>query len=332
MKILIIRLSSIGDIVLTTPVVRCLKQQTSATLHFLCKQSMKAVVETNPHIDSIHTFRKHDPGLLERLKAENFDFVVDLQKNHVSRRLTRRLSVPHATFPKWNFRKLLLVVFKWNLLPDKHIVDRYFEAVSALNVRNDQQGLDFYVDADDERELAAFALPQAYVAVAVGSRHATKQLPADMLENIVAQSKLPMVLLGDTADDTTASALHARYPEKTYNLCGRLSLRASAACVAHAQTVLTGDTGLMHIAAAFHRRILSVWGNTVPAFGMYPYLPQDSEKSILLENTHCCCRPCSKLGYARCPLKHFRCMRGIPVQDIVHSLNAYEPQSTEHRH
>lgn len=326
MKILIIRLSSIGDIVLTTPVVRCLKQQTSATLHYLCKASMKAVVETNPHIDSIHTYRKHDPGLWKRLESEHFDFVVDLQGNCISKRLCRRLSVPHAAFPKCNFRKLLLVLFKWNVMPERHIVDRYFDAVSALGVKNDLQGLEFFVDAEDEQELAAAALPPAYVAVAVGSRHGTKQLPQDMLESVVAQSRLPMALLGDASDAVVGETIHSRYPEKTYNLCGRLSLRASAACVAHAQTVLAGDTGLMHIAAAFHKRIVSVWGNTVPAFGMYPYLPQHQELSILMENRHCRCRPCSKLGFRRCPLKHFRCMRDIPMQDIIHQLNANESE------
>ena len=130
MKILVIRFSSIGDIVLTTPVIRCLKQQLpAAVIHFLCKPAMKPVVETNPHIDNIHIFRKGDSTLAQRLRDEEYDYVVDLQKNRFSRRLCRRMHVPYSSFPKLNFRKFLLVLFKGNLMPRLHIVDRYFRAV-----------------------------------------------------------------------------------------------------------------------------------------------------------------------------------------------------------
>lgn len=322
MKILIIRLSSIGDIVLTTPIIRCLKKQLpSAELHFLCKPGMKVVVETNPYIDNVHTFRKDDASLIRRLREESFDYVVDLQKNSRSRRICRRLHRPHTTFPKLNLRKLLLVVFKWNCMPDIHIVDRYFRAVARLGVQNDGLGLDFFTEEKDRQELSCFPLPETYVALAVGSQHATKRLPLEKLDEIIVGSRLPVVLLGDSRDALLAEKLEVRYPRHCLNLCGKLSLRASAACVAGAHTVLTGDTGLMHIAAAFGKRIISVWGNTVPALGMYPYIPQHPENSLIIENKDCPCRPCSKLGHTHCPHKHFRCMNGIPSGRIINLLN-----------
>ena len=322
MKILVIRFSSIGDLVLTTPVIRCIRRQLPAVeLHFLCKNGLKPVMETNPHIDRLHTFRKEDPSLVQRLLSEQFDYVVDLQKNRHSRRICRRLQVPYSTFPKLNFRKFLLVAFKWNLMPDLHVVDRYFRAVERLGVKNDGQGLDFCIKDADFRELEAFALPEKYVAVAVGSRHATKQMPAEMLEAVALKSRLPLVFLGDGKDAAIVACIAQRLPERTLNLCGKLSLRASAACLSRAETLLTGDTGLMHIAAALQKRVVSVWGNTVPAFGMYPYMPQHPERSMLVENSRCRCRPCSKLGFERCPLRHFSCMRGIPAERIVDLIN-----------
>lgn len=322
MKILIIRLSSIGDVVLTTPVIRCLKRQLpSAELHFLCKPGMRAVVETNPYVDDVHTFRKDDASLVRRLRDEDFDYVVDLQKNRRSRRICRRLHRPYAAFPKLNLRKLLLVLFKWNCMPDVHIVDRYFRAVARLGVKNDGLGLDFFTEEKDVQELKRFPLPEAYVALAVGSQHATKQLPFEKMDEIIGGSRLPVVLLGDSRDALIAGRLQARHSGHCLNLCGQLSLRASAACVAGAHTVLTGDTGLMHIAAAFGKRTVSVWGNTVPALGMYPYMPRHPENALIVENKDCPCRPCSKLGHARCPHEHFRCMNGIPAARIINLLN-----------
>lgn len=315
-------MSSIGDVVLTSPVVRCLKKQLpSVELHFLCKPGMKAVVETNPYIDDVHTFRKDDASLTRRLREETFDYVVDLQKNHYSRRICRQLRLPHATFPKLNLRKLLLVLFKCNCMPDVHIVDRYFRAVERLGVKNDGKGLDFFTEEKDVQELGMFPLPETYIAMAVGSQHATKQIPFEKMDEIIGGSRLPLVLLGDSRDALLAEKLQARYPEHCLNLCGKLSLRASAACVAGAHLVLTGDTGLMHIASAFNKRIVSVWGNTVPDLGMYPYMPLHPENSIIIENTSCACRPCSKLGHSRCPQKHFRCMTDIPSGRIINILN-----------
>jgi len=325
MKILVIRLSSIGDIVLATPVIRCLKRQLpAAEIHFLCKISMKPVVETNPYIDNIHTFRKDDRTLLQRLRDEEYDYVVDLQKSRISIRLCRRLKLPHSSFPKLNFRKFLLVAFKLDLMPRLHIADRYFRAVERLGVKNDGAGLDFFVTGGDYQELSLFPLPEKYVAVAVGSRHATKQIPAETLEAIAEKCRLPLVFLGDSGDAGIVADIVLRFPDHTINMCGKLSLRASAACVARSEVLLTGDTGLMHIAAALHKRTVSVWGNTVPAFGMYPYQPQNPKNCIVVENGRCHCRPCSKLGFAHCPLQHFRCMRGIQPARIIELLNQSE--------
>jgi len=95
----------------------------------------------------------------------------------------------------------------------------------------------------------------------------------------------------------------------TINTCGKYSILQSASLVQQAKMVITHDTGMMHIAAAFQQKIYSVWGNTVPEFGMYPYLESKQSKRIEVKGLNC--RPCSKIGYDKCPKGHFKCMQEI---------------------
>ncbi len=322
MKILIIRLSSIGDIVLTTPVVRCLaKQLKDVELHYVCKPMYADLLKNNPYINHVHVFDKKDKKSLKKLINNQFDYIIDLQRNFYSRKISRKLGATRTSFPKMNLKKWILVNFKINLMPDIHVVERYFEEVKHLNVSSDGEGLDYFISDAEKQEFSTLDLPSNYVAVALGSKHKTKQIPQDKLLSICKEIHLPLVLLGDHNDKTIAEFLQANLKEKVYNLCGKLSLTLSAACVQHAECILTGDTGLMHIASAFQQKIVSVWGNTVPAFGMYPYMPKHREKYVIIENKELYCRPCSKLGHKQCPLGHFKCMNDVSTEEIVKHIN-----------
>ena len=322
MKILVIRLSSIGDIVLTTPIVRCLyHQKQDVKIHYLCKPSYLNILQSNPYINQVHVFDKQDTQLISSLCSEKFDYIVDLQNNKYSRRLCRQMNVLHATFPKLNLRKWILVNFKINLMPDKHVVDRYFEALKPVGVINDGKGLDYFLTELQRHDFTDLHLPEVYIAIAVGSKHITKQMPKDKLLSICEKISIPIVFLGDENDEETAKFIINRLDKPMYNLCGKLTLSLSAACIEKASHVLTGDTGLMHIAAAFNKRIISVWGNTVPAFGMYPYMPENKNRYVIIEKKKLYCRPCSKLGFKRCPHGHFKCMRDLMVEEIVKHIN-----------
>ena len=322
-KILIIRFSSIGDVVLTTPIVRCVKKQIPASeIHFLCKPEYENLVETNPYIQTIHLFDKENPYFWKKLQTENFDYIVDLQNNHRSRKLCRKLKVPSAHFPKLNIQKWLLVNLKINKLPNIHVVDRYFLATQLLPVpvKNDCQGLDFFIDDKDYEKINTYHIPHPFVAISMGSQHKTKQLPLSLLVEICKKINQHIVLLGGEKDIEPANYICSQVGKNSTNLCGKLSLRESAACMKLSEILLTGDTGLMHIAAALNKPIVSVWGNTVPAFGMYPYMPQHPENYHIIENATLRCRPCSKLGFEKCPRKHFKCMNDIDVEEIVRKL------------
>ena len=343
-KILVIRFSSIGDIVLTTPVIRCLKNQLQEVeIHVLTKKKFSNLYKTNPYIDKVFEYDTSLRDNISELKQENYSFVVDLQKNKRSVRVTRSLSCPHDSFPKLNLRKFLLSTFKINIMPDIHIVDRYFKAVEKLGVKNDLQGLDFFISERNNypmKELPA-DFQNGYHAFVIGGTYKTKILPAVKVAEVINKINKPVVLLGGPDDVERAEEIISLVNKTTsqranklssdsqilrfsdsqiLNLVGKINLEQSASLVKNAESVLTNDTGLMHIAAAFHKNIVSVWGNTVPELGMYPYLPKEPKRCHIVECKDVRCRPCSKLGFKECPKKQFRCMMEIDVERIVDSL------------
>ncbi len=320
MKILIIRFSSIGDVVLTTPVIRCCKQQLKdSQIHFLTKAAFKSTLEHNPNIDELITFEKDFKEVLPQLKKENYDFVIDLHNNLRSTRLKLALGKKSSTFNKLNIKKWLAVNLKSKTaLPDVHIVQRYLEATTPLGVKDDGKGLDYFTSEKDSVDLTSIdqSLKNGYVALVVGGSYYTKKIPANKLTEICNASVLPVVLMGGKEDLSIAEQVISK-TKNTFNVCGKFSLNQSASVIQQSSYVVTSDTGLMHIAAAFGKKIFSLWGNTIPEFGMYPYKPGDGSKILEVENLKC--RPCSKLGFSKCPRGHFKCMNEIDVSGIVRS-------------
>lgn len=325
-KILIIRFSSIGDIVLTTPIIRCVKQQVpGAKVHFLVKKNNATILESNPHIDKVHLFEGDSDAIIKELKAEYFDFVADLQKNHRSRKLVKKLGCTHETFPKCNVKKAVLVGTKMNFLPEKHIVDRYFEAVAPLSVHNDGQGLDYFIPEEEKFDIQDLpaGFEEGYIAVAVGAKHATKRIPVEKIIEIGNLLYKPMILLGDRNDFGAGEEIATQMNGKAFNACGKYSLNTTASIVEQSDCVLTADTGIMHIAAALHKPITSLWGNTVPELGMYPYTAPNAPECRIFEIPYLKCRPCSKLGFDKCPLKHFKCMNLISSYEVADWINQF---------
>ena len=322
-KILIIRFSSIGDIVLTTPVIRCVKQQVpGAEVHFVTKEIFSEVLAGNPYIDRLHTFRSSVTEVLKQLRSEKFDVVIDLHRNIRTLQLKQFLRVKNTlVFNKINFQKFVAVRFKaLGILPHKHIVDRFFEAIAPLHVKSDRKGLDFYIQPKDEVNMPALFFKDEhvkYIALVVGGSYNTKKIPLEKLEQICRNAPMPVVLLGGAGDKDIAGKLKSMFPA-VINGCGNFNIGQSASVIKQAEWIITSDTGLMHIAAAFHKKIISVWGNTIPDFGMSPYKPR--HENITLEIQHLKCRPCSKLGFKKCPQGHFRCMLDIDY-DFIRELH-----------
>jgi ADP-heptose:LPS heptosyltransferase len=316
-KILIVRFSSIGDIVLTTPVVRCLKLQTGAEIHFLTKRNYQTVIQSNPYIDKVWTIDKTVSEIKMALKNENFDLIIDLHKNLRTLHLRLMLNVKTLAFDKLNFQKWLMVNFKINRLPKKHIVDRNLETVKSLGVTNDGKGLDYFIPKKDNVDITTFEgqfiTPnlQPITAFAIGAAHATKRLPTEKIIDFCKKINGRVILLGGKEDAENGEKIAQESGSHVVNLCGKLNLNQSASVLQQADKVISHDTGLMHIAAAFQKEIISIWGNTIPEFGMYPYV--DEAKFKILEVKGLGCRPCSKIGHGQCPKGHFDCMNKLVI-------------------
>ncbi len=324
-KILFIRFSSIGDIVLTTPLIRCLKTQLPhVEIHYLTKKKFETVLAANPYIDCLHTIDEKVAEVIPLLRKENFDQIIDLHKNFRSYGVRLQLLKPTSSFSKLNFKKWMLVHLKIDRLPKIHIVDRYFKSLSKFSIKNDGEGLDYFIREDDQLSLTN--LPEKYrngfIGVVIGGMHFTKILPSVKLIELIKKIEKPVILLGGPEDINRGEEIRMAVNGPVLNYCGKYSLNQSASLVSLAEKIVTNDTGLMHIAAAFNKEILSVWGNTIPDFGMYPYLPEKNpKKSHLFQVEGLSCRPCSKIGYNECPKSHFDCMNKQDVNKMAKILN-----------
>ncbi|MBT3207024.1 MAG: glycosyltransferase family 9 protein [Bacteroidetes bacterium] len=317
-KFLIIRFSSIGDIVLTTPVVRAIKNQVEgAEIHYFVKPQFKDVLAANPYIDEIVCLEKNLTEQLKSMKFKHYDYIIDLHKNIRSYSVKNTLKTIAFSFDKLNFEKWLIVNFKIDKLAETHIVDRYIESLKVFDIKNDNKGLDYFIPEKDNVNLSSLPneFQKNYIAFAIGANHSTKRLPTEKIIEIIKKIGKPIILLGGPSEFDTAEIILAESGKIVYNGCNEFNINQSASIVQQAKLVITHDTGIMHIAAAFRKTIISVWGNTIPKFGMYPYFPDDKSEIIEVENLKC--RPCSKIGFSRCPKKHFKCMNEIDVDRIV---------------
>jgi len=321
-RLLFVRFSSFGDIVLTTPVVRCAKEQWhgEVEIHYLTKKQYGFLLEHNPHVHTVHTIERSTNEIIENLRALQFDYVIDLHHNARSFFLKRKLGMLSFAFEKLNFEKWLLVNTGINRLPKVHIVDRYLATLSAFKIINDQQGLDYFIPAKDE--VQPDDLPEifrsGYVAFVIGGQYRGKKLPPEKIARICSEIKRPVVLLGGPEDATAAEIIQKLTTGNVWSAAGKFNFNQSASILKQSVAVITHDTGLMHVAAAFKKPIISVWGGTIPGFGMYPYLP--GQPSFEVESKHLKKRPCSKLGN-RCKYAPCRCMDEIDEQEVLKDLN-----------
>ena len=312
MKILITRFSSIGDIVLTFPILRCLKIQVpSSEIHYATKIQFKELVTASEYIDRQYFLQNSLKDLIKELRKENYDVIIDLHNNLRTHQISSALGLKTLRFPKLNFKKWLLVNLKVNKMPNLHLVDRYFQAVKTLGVVNDAKSNTFFISTENEIEIKKqFNLsPKSYIAVVIGAQFATKRIPLDKLIEILSGINYPMVLIGGKTDKNVADEVCKNLVEKEiYSACGDFNILQSASIVKQSKGVLTNDTGMMHIASCFSLPITTVCGNTSSAFGMSVYNPENNPEIFNFEVQDLACRPCSKIGFQRCPKGHFKCM------------------------
>ena len=323
MKILIIRFSSIGDIVLTSPIIRCVKKQiANAEVHYLTKNSYSSLITNNPYVDKIHTLNDNNfSRLVADLKNENYDLVIDLHKNIRTLKIKRAIKSKWLSFNKLNLKKWLFVNFKIDLLPESHIIDRYLDGLKSINIKNDNLGVEYYFPNQISLDLNQYNIHKnQYVVISLGATYYTKQIPNNIILSLIKRlNDTPIVLIGagETDVEKANHIISNTHHKKLINLCNLLSIDESAYMIKNAKTIITGDTGMMHIASCFDLRIVTLWGNTHPKFGMYANVQTEQVQNYLINLS---CHPCSKLGSDNCPRGHFNCMNMQDTEKIVHSL------------
>jgi heptosyltransferase-2 len=330
MRILVVRFSSIGDIVLTTPVFRLLKTHfPDAEIHWVTKTSFASVLEGNPYID--RTWKWDNDQDRKVLRGTSFDFVVDLQKNARSRQVKWMFfGTPHVTISKQNFKKILWVLFKqhrirkwpWlsKTLTTRSFTDRCIDVLGVFGISNDHKGLDFSVDSTTEDEVVTKLNGlNRFACFSMGGSFFTKRLPLQKWQQLLVGLNSHVVLIGGKSDAEEAIKLQNMIHSdllghgfQVLNLVGELNLKESAVVIQFSNAVYTGDTGMLHISAALGKEVKLFWGNTIPEFGMEPPMKMGG-KLMQFEVEGLNCRPCSKLGFDACPKGHFGCMNNLQI-------------------
>ena len=327
-KILVIRFSSIGDIVLASPVMRCLKRQLAdAEVHFVTKSSFRMVTEHSPYIDKFFYFEEDLTVLIQDLKKENYDYVIDLHDNIRSNRIRRALKKKSYTINKLSIEKFILTNFNINLMPGRHITLRSLDTVAALGVVDDGLGLDYFIPPDQqvtEKDIPTSHLA-GFVAVVIGANHFTKKLPVHKLQELCYKIEHPIILLGGKEDQAAGAQIASVDPVKIYNACGKFSLHESADLVRRSKLVVSHDTGMQYIACAFQKPVLAIWGGTSPKLDVEPYYGSAYTQTgtPIYENIllNLRCQPCSRFGSKACPLEHFNCMEKQDIDALVSKVH-----------
>lgn len=335
---LIIRLSSMGDILLTTPLIRALrKKYPSSRIDFVIKMQFADCLTENHYLDNLYLFDSSSDGLCrfrKKLAYNRYDTVIDLHGNFRSLYLRQGLGANEiCTFRKHKTKRYLLVHFGLNLYKNpRPVYLRYIDSVKSHGIEYDGQGLDFFISKEAQEgvrhrlEQLNFDFSPRAIALAPGASFETKRWPAERFAEIAArlQSSLDcrIVIVGGSGDTAIADQISEACPQPVVNFAGKLSIMETAAAISFCRLVVSNDSGLMHLANALKKPTLSIFGPTTRELGFFP-LP---ELSRVIENTNIPCRPCTHMGRHKCPKKHFDCMRSISVESVYSAIvDSLEP-------
>lgn len=327
MKFLIIRFSSIGDIVLTSPVITAIKSHfPDAEIHFLTKKIFTDLLIHHPKITKIWAYEKGNlSALLKKLQRQNFDFVIDLHNNLRSHWVAFWLNKKTVTFHKENWKKWKMVFLKSKIIIPP-VVDRYLWTLQSLNIPIQRHlKLEYYTGEESDYQainiLNNHAIETPFLCIVLSATHFTKKWPKEYYAQLIANISYPVILLGgkNEIEDSLWIENQLKNQKNVLNLCGKTSLNVSAAILKKSAWVITHDTGFMHIGCAFQKKMIVLWGNTSPEIGFSPYNnPQAINISMDLA-----CKPCSKLGLHQCPKGHFHCMKKITPHLVLEKLNLF---------
>ncbi|WP_425392645.1 glycosyltransferase family 9 protein [Ekhidna sp.] len=321
MNILLIQSGSLENALLITPIIRSLKTELDAKIHLLSDGNHRVLFEENPYLDHFHQLEQGKKAI----KGLEFEWVFDFHNSLKTKIIRLGVGKNTKAFKSQKFRQWLYSKTKINLLSKKHLVDRYFDLIAPLGAKPDQLGLDFYIPEKDEveKDWLPGSHHEGYAAVVLSASHSTRKLPVNRLIELCDRINKPIVLIGNKDDTSQANEIEAFFKRGTeaeeeaienlnknaiiFNACGKFNFNQSASLINQANWVFSHDNVMMHIAASFKKKLYTIWGNTTPLFGKYPYRAQFT----IFENNKLRCRPCSSKGFTNCPKGHFKCMNDL---------------------
>lgn len=331
-NILAVRFSSIGDILLTTPLLRAIRHaHPGAPITLLTKREFVPLLSHNPNVSRVIGLAPGQSllGLATDLRGDGYTHLLDLHDNLRSRAL--RLLVPGRwrSYPKHRLARALLIHGKRNRYRDRRpIPERYFSAARDLGVAPDGRPPEFFIGAEAREQvsgwLASVGLQSEsnIVAMAPGAAHATKRWPLEHWRTLVdkaVRGGSAVVIVGGPDDMALGATLADRGQTRVASAAGVFGLQATGALLERARALVSGDTGVMHMATGVGTPVVALFGPTVEAFGFFPYASQSRVLELPLP-----CRPCTSQGGPRCPLGHHRCLvdiePGIAFEALGRSL------------
>jgi len=328
-KILVIRLSSIGDILLTTPLLRNLRKRfPDAGIDFVVKKQYIDLIDNNKNIDRIYSLDTSQgfralKELRKQIVSNSYDLIIDIHKNFRSYYLRSFSGAEVVTFPKFRIKRFLLVKFGINLYKEIiPVYQRYMLAVAKFGISDDGQGLDFFPTEKAKSEIRT-ALKQAglkpeklTVCLAAGASFETKRWPAEYYRKIakrfVTEKDAQIILCGDENDRAITRPIADELAGHGFDFAGRFTLMQTACVLEHCDLVITNDTGLVHLATALKKKTVAIFGPTTKELGFFP-----TGKFVrVVEHPDMPCRPCTHIGSKKCPKGHFRCMKELPPDQV----------------
>ncbi|MCS7052650.1 MAG: glycosyltransferase family 9 protein [Ignavibacterium sp.] len=318
-NILVIRLSSLGDILLTTPLLRAIKTQyPNVKIDFLAKQEYSDLMINNPNIENLFLLNKD--GIINPAKKNSsttlgqYDLIIDLQNNIRSRRISSKLRTQIVRFKKYSIRKLLLVRTKINLMKDfPSIPERYAE---TIDIKLDDKGVEIISYKETSKEIKNL---KKIIGICPGSKHFTKRYPIEYQINLcklLVENNFNVVLFGGKLDKEICQEISERV-QHIINLQNDDDILQTVADMKMCDVIVCNDSGLMHVASSFNKKLIAIFGSTVKEFGFTPY---NCPNAIIVENENLNCRPCSHIGRDSCPKFHFRCMKDLKPEIIFNLI------------
>ncbi len=326
--VLAVRFSSIGDVLLTTPLLRAIRRRhPGGRITVLTKAAYAPLVGDNPHVDEVISFRPDQPlpGLAAPIRAAGYTHLLDLHDNLRSRVLRALVPGPWHGYPKYRAARALLIHGKRDRYPvHRPVAERYFAAARDLDVRPDGEPPEFFLGETAVREAAAWletaglGATRSLVAVAPGAAHATKRWPVEhwrVLVDRIVGAGMDVVVVGGATDADVADAVAAGRGSRSRTAAGQFGLQVTGAALRRAKALVSGDTGVMHMAASVGTPVIALFGPTVEAFGFFPYTTRAEILQVDLS-----CRPCSSQGGPTCPLGHHHCMLHLTPDSVYEAV------------